>query len=232
MKIWTAAAVTASLFFAGDKLTRPEAFLKPGNKIVYSFYDHRDRSPSTANHTLVIQKVETVNGKSEVSGILSYVEDGNPKYKWSQDFACDSINFYVRAANLCYPIVDDKTTAVSYSGDTLVYPFAMKVGDALPDGHALKIESEQYSKERRQLTVSSRKVVSVDSLDLSFGKITAYKITSDVKYVSASAGESADKFTEVHHMIEWFSPKYGVVKRRYEFGQGAYTVTTMERPGL
>ena len=225
MKLFAGIACVCSLLAGGEKLSRPEPFLTTGNKIVYTFYDHRSGDVNIWNHTLFIRNVSTDGKRTSVNAILALVENGRSDTKWSQGFACDSLNFYAYATNWCYVMVDEEGVRSVASGDTLVYPLNMKVGDTLPGATATEKEDWHSVISHTQMDFMHRKVEALDTLEIPGGKITAFRIISDVRVTSI---HTSGKSKEVSKATEWFSPVYGIVKRKYEFASGGYTITTME----
>lgn len=229
MKLFAGLLLTATVLLGEGKVQRPDIYFKEGTKLVYSFYDHRDRTPEKFTHILLMK---TVSGKSPDLQVNALMTGGGEKNAnssvWSKSFACDSLNFYAFATNWCDVVVNSATVDQGvYAGDSLVYPLRMKIGDTLRGAYATSrklMKNGAYT--LRTLNFYDRKVEDADTLDLAFGKVIAYRVVGKVRYVYTSNGNDPEKY--IYTLTEWFSPEFGLVKKKYDFGKGSYTISTLE----
>jgi hypothetical protein len=146
---------------------------------------------------------------------MTYVYNKDERQSYLFEFACDSLNYYVASTNFTLREVEKirKGTHVC-SGDSLVYPLNMKAGDTLPDAWCRFVETHGEGSTAATLDFKKRKVEALDTLNLSCGKIPAYRITSTklilAKVNSTYSGKREER-TE-SEVTEWFSPQFGIVK--------------------
>jgi hypothetical protein len=229
MKLWTGLLLSASVLLGGGKVQRPDLYFKEGTRLVYSFYDHRDKQPERYRHVLLMKSVTGKAPDQLVNAVMTMSDAKTPNATvWSKSFASDSLHFYAYATNWCDVIVNSATVDQGvYTGDSLVYPLRMKIGDTLPGAFATsKKVMKNGSYTLRTLNFYDRKVEDADTLDLTFGKVIAYRVVAKVKWVYTTNGKDPGK--EVYTLTEWFSPEFGLVKKKYDFGNGSYTISTLE----
>lgn len=230
MKIWAAAAVSCSILFASDESARPEPFFSHGNVVSYSTTTYPKAGHGKRNTSEL--KIVSLSGKGDnllSEALLSYYNEQHKLtgvYKLS--FACDSTCFYVHATNWQYIPADNKFSV--YTGDSLWYPYNMKVGDTLPDAWSLRLTESDKLTGQFKKSYTKRKVVALDTLVTPFGQRIAFKIEmilgSDTKFDSDYSGRNKkDKELTVY---EWFTPGLGVVRSEYHDDEYGVTKVIME----
>jgi len=226
MKLYAGLLIACSLLAGGEKLSRPEPFLKKGNTIRYVL---SGKSESSETHrmalTLTIVNVTEKNGTSLISGLMAYYsEKMDVEAVYRMNYSCDSLRFYASTLNWCYRSAG-VTPDIFYEdkGDSLEYPLKMTVGDSLRGGFAVHKVTTKQNTSTTKYDFATRKVVSLDTVETPFGKIEAYLIqgrvtmTSKSKYSGTGKGAEFDYTFEVS---EWFSPSAGIVKSEYSIGSG------------
>lgn len=227
MKLLLGAATIALTVFASgvDDFVRP--YKEAGNTIVFTFSDHRDKNTKHYPHTVRITKVKPVNGVTIVYAIEGYTDDGQFIPAWYMQYGYDTTNFFAFAVNRSYPNIPEASSGarVIMEGDSLVYPYKMKVGDSLPGATGTRTDVTNGYKAISSVEITQRFVSRLDTLDLPAGKVPAFKIESTDKWRYVYGGDPKDPSTR--HYTEWFSPQYGIVKVHDDLGNGAYTETTL-----
>lgn len=231
MKLWSGIAVSVAIF-SGGELKRPEPFFTHQNIITYSIVNYpKNGGGEKQNAQLEIVSVVNAGSKTSSSGILTYSSRKRQlSAMYRMRFASDSANFYVYATNWSYETVDADKEGSVYSGDSLWYPYNMKIGDTLPDAWTLR-ETHSNDFSGKFLTeFKSRKVVSQDTIDTPFGKTVTFRIDMvlkfSAKYNSHYSGrnKNMDEIT----VSEYFSPEIGVVKTEYRDSEYGVTKIVME----
>lgn len=231
MKLWSGLALSVSFVFGGE-LQRPEPFFTHQNIITYSIVNYpKDGGGEKQNADLKIVSVVNAGSRTSSSGILTYYNrKGQPSVLYRMRFASDSMNFYVHSTNWSYESLDSEKDGSVYTGDSLWYPYNMKVGDTLPDAWTLReTHSDDFSGKFRT-EFKSRKVVSQDTIDTPFGKTVTFRIDMVLKFSSkynshySGKNKNQDEIT----VSEYFSPEIGVVKTEYRDAEYGVTRIVME----
>jgi hypothetical protein len=218
-----AASIVAATVSAPDYVA---PYKKKGNSIVYVFSDHRDKKTERYDHTVKITDVRQQGSVRIVNAVQGYTDKGQFLPQWYMKFGYDSLHFFAFAVNRAFPNIPTRPDArISMEGDSLVYPYAMKVGDSLPGATGIRTDIEKQYKSVSTVTVFRRYVSSCDTLDLPYGKVAAYRIESAEKWEDVSSVST--KTIETRECTEWFSPLYGIVKVHTDLGNGTYTETTL-----
>lgn len=222
MKLIAGAALVSCMFFAGGESKLPDLLFHKGATFTYegqsTFPDVKD-----ARYTCVLRIDEvTVNGvhRSCVAAIGYPSRDGALDKATICRFACDSLNLYVSAANFARRSIFDRET--NDSGDSLMYPFSMKVGDTLPDAWYKSNTAEPTVTYASDVRYTNRRVESLDTLKLNIGTITAFRISMTEVAVNTSTSQYTgnQSGTLTRTITEWFSPQYGLVKTQSERDNG------------
>jgi len=217
MKIVTGVAVSFTLFFGSGDLIRPEPLFRTGTE--YRFSGEVDGKKDRKQKFISAFKVNDVirNGQNWFCNTtMSYLFDQSTEPEsYLFQFACDTVNFYVISANFCYRKISDVEKGNDgTTGDSVVYPLRMKIGDTLPDAWCRSVDHFPEGSSVTNMRFTDRVVVAIDTLKLSFALTPAYRITS--KRSSGITGTSKysghfDNKLEVQ-LTEWFTPALGVVK--------------------
>lgn len=218
MKLLVGIAFTTSVLLGTAKPERPDSFFQPNNQVTYS-ESTVTRAWGTTRNTSILtieSVIEKQGGVSSVCKAEHYNEQHKLTHEYRLRFAADSSNFYVHAANWLH---ERWTTDgnYQYSGDSLWYPFNMKVGDTLRNSWAAKDFNTNGVAGGEQWVFKNRKVVALDTFELTIGKIVAYKIEMHVVGTSKTKDQhtgNQTNFTE-YDAVEWFSPSLGIVKSLY-----------------
>lgn len=225
MKLRWLAGVFICFAFTSDAPVRPDAFLKTGNEITYSAIARVNTSNTEHDRMVVRIKNVEVNGTHISSSAMMAIyreQETDIRDLYTMNFACDSLNFYVYATNWLYrDAVPRAEMEYRYSGDSLIYPLNMKVGDTLPGASAKKYWKSPKGSGGSTTTFLSRKVTAHDTLDLACGKIPAFRIDFSIRMSDVYTG----KPDALYDVTEWFSPSIGVIKTEYQLGKGKAVMT-------
>lgn len=217
MKPLVAGVLFSSFFAASSLLVNPELIFSKGTLYVYKgeILLKGQKNLKYVEYVKITDVTVSGNNKSS-SGLLTYTFDkGQPADPSYCKFACDSLNFYIHTSNFAFQTEESiKKGSDVITGDSLIYPLQMKVGDTLPDAWYKNVRSANDVSSTTTVKYTNRKVESLDTLNLAFGKIAAFKITmtetSQTKGNSRYTGKYDNK--EVKPNTEWFSPELGIVK--------------------
>jgi|GEM_PF-3404275 len=220
MKLVAGIGIGITLFTGDSLLPRPLPFLTQGTSFKYEITGKR---PAAAiEHSDAVLKIAVVNRKGNniaSTGWLSYYNDKHEVHSvYVVRFACDSLNYYVHAANWCYESLTSTGEQAEYSGDSLCYPLNMHVNDSLPSAWAKSKRSTKSGVSTYSVEFNDRKVVAIDTVSAEFGMLPAFKITTNVTYSSRYDHHEfgKDKSKDMFVLTEWFIPSIGVVKTLYE----------------
>lgn len=218
MKKWLAIGGIISLAFVGDGPQRPAPFLKAGNEIVYSAVAKVDPERTERDRMVIrIKSVDVLGSHIAAHAMLAvYKKDNEINALYYMNFACDSLNYYVDATNWAYQSVDPIEVKYEYKGDSLIYPLNMKSGDSLPDAYATKRWQSEYGSGEQTIEFTRRTVTALDTLDLAFGKTTAWRIEFNMRMYESKRSDKDQNYL----VTEWFSPSIGIVKTDYQLGKG------------
>jgi hypothetical protein len=231
MKSLITGVVVCSLF-AGSPGERPHLIFAEGAEFTFSGKVTIEGGEDLRYITNVKVNEVTRNGisvSSNATMVFSF-DRGSVSEPYYCEFACDTTNFYVPAANYSYRTIDEvKEGTHVATGDSLIYPLKMIVGDTLPDAWYKAVRSIKNGSSTTVVNYTDRKVEALDTLDLRCGKVPAYRITvtktTHSKGNSSYTGKYDKKVNETE--VEWFSIKFGVVKLEGTSGKGR-DVTQLE----
>lgn len=236
MKLLAGIALSVSVLVGENQVIRPEAFLTQGNIIQYeSNSKMQGGEAARTSIALEITAVSQKNGRTIAKGELTFFSAiGLENMVSLVQFASDSVKFCANTTNWFYiPKARMRGTTESYSGDSLVYPFSMRVGDSLPDGHASRSFRSNSFTSTEKMVIHHRFAAASDSLELKFKKISAFRIESILSAESvASFEDGSDKKSKSSYvLVEWFSPIYGLVKSECRYSNG-YSISEMSNPSV
>src|ERR1044072_9025526 len=198
--------------FCFTTATRPEPFLKAGNKVVY-----RIQFATGEKRTSVIEiiSVHMKDGAAEVEAHEnSYNEKGDPYSQYILKFYYDSLNWYADMLNFMYIHPDKLNGSLDVKSDSVVYPFRMKIGDTLRSAQGTEITKNGSEQSYSQRIMYDRVVTAYDTIETGAGLIAAFRIESKIK-MHKSTGKDV-----LFDCTEWFTPSIGVVKREYNSDLG------------
>lgn len=213
MKLWSGLFGSLIILAQGEQLVRPEPFFSADNTISYTYATIPKMGSSEKNS----YKIKVLNVSGNEPNLLStcvmmlYNSRGGITALYSLRFACDSNAYYVHATNWTYAVADDKTS--EFSGDSLVYPLDMKVGDSLPDAWTLRVANNRELSGKFKIDFVNRYVASYDTLDTPMGKTPAFRVNTTMKYSSRYTAEHSGAHAKKDDQVisEWFAPGIGIV---------------------
>lgn len=227
MKLFAGAAVAACLLFASGEPKSPEIFFHKGATFEYNgqvgFADVKDTRYSCV---LKIDEVTVDGSHRSCVGAIGYSYRGEAHTNATIcRFASDSLNFYASALNFARRSVDEREQAkTNDSGDSLIYPLNMKVGDTLPAAWYKSTKGiPNTATFTDEVHYVKRRVVSFDTLVLGVGTITAYRISmSEVATQTSYSPHTGNKFSSnTRTVTEWFHPGLGIVRMKKDRENGA-----------
>jgi hypothetical protein len=217
--------IVTGLVVVGFTSQRPLPFLQKDKVITYSSYVKSPGDKVTEYSTIVeIDNVTSSGSYSHSEGTVRFEGDADYNdYRYRQEFSSDSTAFYASGRNHIYNRIDNEYKLKIDQQDSLQYPFQMKTGDSLRSCVMKFTISIGESKSKSVMSFTNRYVVKLDTLSLPIGKITAWKIESDMTNKNvASAYGSSKKETISCKLYEWFNADYGIVKSEREI-EGVFT---------
>lgn len=148
----------------------------------------------------------------------------NSTFSYRMNFCSDSVNWCVDAINhVNTPVVYSSNYILVLTGDSLVYPYAMKVGDTLLPAWAA--ETKQGTANERKVQFTGRKVIATESIGIAGEQLQAFKI--ECKLISTNVADYGALGTiptvVTYDFTEWFVPSKGVVKSTLKSKTGVTT---------
>lgn len=219
--------IAGLLSLAAGIIAHPEAKYKKGVVFQYTYISPaglilktREEVVSeikSGNVTTLNVKLTTVDGgkESEPSWTKIYYDNNH----WATDV---SIGMRPNQVGL-------EGASIADFSDSLVYPYAMKIGDTLPTAHAYRKMSNKGDFWEQDNFYYNRKVIERDTIITALGKIPTlrieYRMSGHHNRKSTVLGDK--KETDMHYGSVWFSPEYGIVQTEMtnKFG---ITKTTLE----
>lgn len=200
-----------------------------GTKFVWTTYDSTQSRPATREFV-----VKAVTVTDEVVAFemqtINNGHDGVEKDPVSTKWECNKGNFIIDTR---FWVMEGTTTASggklkeSYSGDPLIYPKDMKVGDTLTNASANKttkmiLDSPMPMPPTLMSSITinwnDRICDSIQSITTPAGTWTCYRIK--YKLTVTLKTEQGKESIPSMNCIEWFSPKAGIVRSEmYENGK-------------
>lgn len=217
MKLLAGIAVSISLLIGSEEITRPEVIFKTGAEFRFSGdVDAKREKKQKYVSSFTVNDVIQDGQHWFCNSTMTYLIDGMSEVQnYLFQFACDSLNYYVISANFAFRKTEDILKGNDFStGDSLVYPLQMKVGDTLPAAWYRMVTSNQDGSSHATADFTNRVVKEVDTLNLSFGKTPAFRITATKTIRVSGSSKYAGKYDRTLEVefTEWFSPRLGVVR--------------------
>lgn len=198
---------------------RPEPYFTRGNTLSYTI---TQENGATSYSDVLVKRIETWNGQTVIYAHDNRLNDQRKStFSYSLHFYNDTTNWCVDALNhLNCPLVYS-STGVVLQGDSLVYPYRMKMGDTLPPAAASELIRGVSVNERRVKFIN-RKVTATESVTIGGTAMQSFRIECKMISTSITDYGSLGKIpTEtIYEFTEWFVPSKGVVKSVSKSGSG------------
>ena len=200
-----------------------------GTKIEMTQYDKKGKMASVTQTN--IQTIAEVNGQLE-AGISATVLDkkGKEVHTGSYNIACQGDGYVIDVADMLSPALMKGTYGmdVEVSGEALMYPNNLKVGDELPDASAeIEVSSGGMKVMTMTFNLSNRKVILEESVTTTVGTFNCYKLEYDFHM-------NAGFVKKTYKVVQWIAEGVGAVKDETynEKGQleSSSELTSFERP--
>jgi hypothetical protein len=173
--------------------------------------------------------VRSVDGKGNAYTIYAHDnrldDQRRSTFSYRQHYYSDSLNWCVDALNhLNCPIVYSSNYITELESDSLVYPYAMKVGDTLRGAAASELMRGSVTN-MRAIRFSSRKVTAAEPIGIGGEQLQAFRIECKVTSTTIADYGALGKIpTETaYDLTEWFVPSKGVVKKVIRSATGETT---------
>ncbi len=233
MKIFAGIALSLSALLSSEEINRPESVFRVGAEFSFTGdFDFTDMKKQKYASSFQITEVKKDGSHWSCNATMTYGFDGVPKNKtFLFQFACDSLNYYVHAQNFLNRDIETiKKGEDETSGDSLIYPLQMKVGDTLPDAWCKIMLTNRGETTSGLMEFTRRSVEALDTLSLPCGKVAAYRVVA-LRVISSKGNSQYSGKTEVQDyvtMTEWFSPQLGIVKAQ-EKGVRYFSIISLDK---
>lgn len=215
------AGATLLLGFSFGIAVRPESYFTKGNKLNFSITSENGaKSYSVVKITDVIPRgtITEIDGRDDRQD-----DQRKNTLPYRMAYFSDSLHWSASALNhLNIPVVYSSNFIVSLRSDSLVYPYAMKVGDTLLPSSA----SELINGSERYVIINGRKVAALENVAFGGETVQAFRIESTMRKGSIADYGALGKIPSEtkYEFVEWFVLSRGVVKSELKSTTG---VTTM-----
>jgi hypothetical protein len=218
-----AAIALGAVSFASTVLVRPESYFEKGSKLNFSI-----TSENGAKSYSVV-KIKSVIDRGSITEIYAEDQREDDLHKstlgYRLTYFSDSLSWCADAFNhLNIPLAYSSNFFLVLESDSLVYPYAMKVGDTLrPASASEKIGATDPNE--RYVRIINRKVVATEKVAFGGQNHDAFRIEavlfkgSSTNYGALGKIPNETKYT----FTEWFVPSKGVVKSELKSATGVTT---------
>jgi hypothetical protein len=198
-------------------------WFRKGAKVNTSSYDGQGNE--IARSVTTVAKVFT-NGKMTISELemKNTDKDGANETVSNASYKCDGKIFYMDMSGLMPG--GKQTTEIETSG--LELPFAVSVGDTLPDNDYTIVMRADGNVRKIKSHVKERKVESKETVRTPGGSFDCYKISSVIETdidmpgmdeKSKKVMEEVKKKMGKNKMIMWYAPEITIVKMEFHMGE-------------
>lgn len=209
------------LSFIDGKGKRPDAHYKLGSVVTYV---HVAPDKSVRKTISNVTSVTVTGDRTRFTFKYVYLNEVNDTGRIGYDYYfMDKKNFWYQLKHPYFWGITDGTVE-TMEGDSLVFPFDMKIGDSLPTAYNKNAWTNKYSSGTDNHFYFNRKVTAVDTIPTPMGKIPAFRVEfKDSHYYKYNYPQMKldSEYTEIVIGSEWFSPEYGIVKWQTEGKNGA-----------
>jgi hypothetical protein len=202
----------------------PEMYLSKGNDLSFMI---TSENGAVSYSVITIETITRNNGLQKIYATNNAQNDQHKNtLSYRMTYYCDSVNWSVDALNhLNIPLVYSSNFIVSLRGDSLIYPFNMKVGDTLRQASGSELIYGSGNNER-YVIINSRKVAANENIAVGGEILSAFRIESAMIKGSVTDYGALGKIpTKAEYKFrEWFVPSKGVVKSELTSGTGTTTM--------
>ncbi len=150
-----------------------------GSQFEYSFFDKRDKRSSRIEYEVVERSSEGDETKYLIS---SKMYDKKDKEVGSFDFSvsCEDGSYHANVSNFMNPQLKEMfgTVELKVSGEELVIPSSLSVGQDLPDAKSIVQAEMGVVNMKIEMEISNRKVIDRAQVETPLQTFDTYKITS------------------------------------------------------
>ncbi len=179
---------------------------KEGSIFEYSFFDKKDKK--TGSMLYKVGDVKT-SGSNVAYDLMATFFDKKGKEVVAFEFeaACNDGNYQVNMSNFMNPQYREifNEMQVKTSGEDLVIPSKLAVGQTLPDAHSITEAEMGVINMKVEIEITDRKVVDKVKVETPLQTFDAFKINSSEKV-------KMPMFSRQSNSIYYYSPGYGQVK--------------------
>lgn len=201
---------------------RPDAHYKQGAVVSYVIVAP-DKSIRKSNST--ITSVTVTGDQTRFTFKTIYLNEINDTGSVSYAYCfMNKKNFWQQLKGAYYGSMIFEVSE-TMQGDSLVYPFDMKIGDTLPTGYRKNTFINPWSSGVSNSFYFNRRVTAIDTIPTPLGKIPCFRVESKESHYSKydyPKMKDHEEYTEIILHTTWFSPEYGIVKEEWVKREGKY----------
>jgi hypothetical protein len=180
-----------------------------GTAFEYSFFDKKDKPVSRIEYLVK----DVTSGGSGISATVQstlYDKKDNEAGIFEFTVSCIEGSYRANVSNFMNPALKDMFGSVelTVTGDDLVIPKDIKVGDKLPDANSHMETEMGIITMKMDMEVTNREVIGKEKVTTPAGAFDAFKVTSDEHIKMAIMNRSSSS-------VYYYAPGFGQV--RYEY---------------
>lgn len=181
---------------------------KEGVVLEYKNYDKRDKETGTTRYT--ITKVIKLGDDMNITYLIE-TKDKDKKTQFKDEITIykKNDNLYLDMSNIFKQAIMKEKGEIpkqfKISGNDIVTPSNLNIGDALPDSHVNMAVKKGILNIKIAINITNRKVESFENISVPAGNFEAYKITSTLSAKASIINRSSTS-------AEWLVKGVGMIR--------------------
>lgn len=193
-------------FHLGAQDCTPWFPFSQGTTFEYSFFDKKDKMTGRVEYQVREVTVDRNNYEGTISGVF-YDKKDKEINQFEFQVSCEDGVYKADLSNFINPALREAfgTMEVTVSGDQMVIPKSLKVGETLPDANTHMEAEMGIITMKMDMEVTNRKVLEKVSVTTPVKTFDTFKVTSD-EYVKMPV------FSRTGQSVYYYAEGYGQVK--------------------
>ena len=199
-----------ALLFTGIAAKSQDIFFptKEGTILEYKIYNSKDEQTGMTRYT--ITDIKTMGSDMEITYLIETTDSADKELikqevtinKKGDKLYVDMSKFI---SNAIYEKVGEKANKMEITGNDMVIPSNIKVGDNLPDSNIEMALKMGFINIKMSANITDRKVESAEKIEVEAGNFDTYKVTNTIT-ANAMGMKTSSKSSE------WIAKGVGMVK--------------------
>ena len=196
---------------------------KEGTQFEYSFFDKKDKLTGRMEYRVKKVSQDAADHRAMVTSMF-FDKKGKEAGTFEFEVVCDDGAYRANVSNFMNPALKDMfgNVEVTVTGEDLILPPVLKVGDKLPDASSHMEAEIGIITMKMDMEISNREVIGEENIVTPAGSFEAYKITAE-EHIKMPVMNRTSKG------IYYYTPGYGQIKYEYFDKKGkldSYTLLT------